>query len=354
MGPTSSNNGAPGCRVSVIIPTYNNGAYLGQAIESVLQQDYADYEIVVVDDGSTDETQDLLVRYDAAIHAVRQEHAGVSQARNRGLQLARGEYIVFLDGDDLLLPSKLTTQVAFLEERPDLGYAHSGWHRIDENGERIDTVEPWHQVAELTLENWLIRKPVFMGAMLVRRHWVERAGGFDTALPQGEDLKLFFQMVLLGCKGGWVYQPTVCYRQHQGSLTKNRVQMLASSNRVVAEFFAQPNLPPDIHDLKDKVGFGTLVWSAWQLHVAGHTTDVAEFLSQSLAYDHSKSPVKTIQRWLHTLFYACLNDGHKLEELHAFWPHIKAAIGADESFWKQIEPALGRWLRCFAVLEANH
>ena len=130
--------------------------------------------------------------------------------------------------------------------------------------------------------------------------------------------------------------------------------MLACSNRVVAEFFAQPNLPPHIYEMKDKIGFETLVWSAWQLHLAGNRTEIADFLRQSLVYDHSNAPVKIIQRWLHALFYNCLHDGYELAEIQAFWPHIKAAIGVNEALWQQIEPALSRWLKCFAVLEANY
>lgn len=341
-------------QVSVVIPTYNNAAYLPQTIASALAQEHASHEVVVVDDGSTDETQDVLAPYRDRIRVVRQENAGVSAARNHGLRLARGEYIVFLDGDDLLLPGKLRTQVALLEERADVGYVHSGWHRIDENGQHLGTVEPWHTAPELSLENWLIRKPVFMGAMLIRRDWIERGGGFDVSLPQGEDLKLFFQMVLLGCQGAWVRQPTVCYRQHGSSLTRNRLQMLRCSNRVVADFFAQPDLPPYARDLQDEVGFGTLVWSAWQLHRSGNAADVADFLRQSLAYDRSGSTVKVMQRWLHGLFYNCLQDGHALDEVHAFWPHIRAALALDDASWRRIEPALARWLKCFAVLEANY
>jgi len=340
--------------VSIIIPTYDNARYLGRTIESALGQDHVDREVIVVDDGSTDETPEVLARYEGRIRAVRQPNAGVSTARNHGLSLARGEYVVFLDGDDVLLPDKLSAQLAVIETHPHLGYVHSGWHRIDGNDAIIDTIEPWRQVPELTVESWLIRKPVFMGAMLFRRKWIDRAGGFDVALPQAEDLKLVFQMVRMGCQGAWLHRPTVCYRQHGSSLTKNRLQMLTCSNRVVAEFFAQPDLPEHVHALEEKVGFETLVWSAWQLHLAGHTTEVADFLRQSLAYDHGDSPVKVIQRWLHGLFYSCLHEGRELAELHAFWPHIKAAIQIDEASWRRIEPALSRWLKCFAVLEASY
>ncbi len=345
---------SPAPAVSVVIPTYDNAPYLAETIASVLAQDHPDVETIVVDDGSTDGTQDVLASFGDRIRSVRQENRGASEARNHGLRLARGEYVVFLDGDDVLLPGKLRAQTALLEARPELGYAHSGWHRIDANGARLDTVEPWHEVPDLTLEQWLVRKPVFMGAMLVRRAWVERAGGFDPTLAQAEDLKLFLDMVAMGCRGGWVYEPTVCYRQHRTSLTRNRVQMLTCSNRVVAEFFARADLSPPVRALKDEVGFGTLVWSAWQLHRSGDGVEVAAFLRQSLAYDGGESTVKVVQRWLHGLFYNALQDGCALAEVRELWPHIRAAIDVDDAAWRQLEPALDRWLKCFAVLEANY
>jgi hypothetical protein len=123
---------------------------------------------------------------------------------------------------------------------------------------------------------------------------------------------------------------------------------------VVAEFFAREDLSMDVRALRDEVGFGTLVWSAWQLHRDGNTADVAGFLRQSRAYDGGAPTVKVVQRWLHGLFYSALQDGRPLHEVHAFWPHIRNAIDVDDATWRQLEPALDRWLKCFAVLEASY
>lgn len=341
-------------RVSAVIPTFQNAAFVAATIESVLAQDYASFETIVVDDGSTDGTQEVLAGYRDRVRVVRQENQGVSAARNHGLRLARGSYVLFLDGDDVLLPGTMRRRADLLDARSALGYVHSGWHRIDAAGARLDTVEPWHEMPELTLAGWLVWKPVFLGAMLFRRAWVERVGGFDPGLAQAEDVKLLFDMVALGCEGAWIPEPTVCYRQHATSLTRKRVEMLTCSNRVVAEFFARPDLPADVRALEDTVGFGTLVWSAWRLHRDGNTTDVAGFLRQSRAYDRSGSSVKVVQRWLHGLFYAARRDGAALGEVHAFWPHIRAALDVDDSTWRELEPALLRWLKCFAVLDANY
>jgi hypothetical protein len=130
--------------------------------------------------------------------------------------------------------------------------------------------------------------------------------------------------------------------------------MLTCSNRVVADFFSRADLPAEVRAMRDEVGFGTLVWSAWQLHRDGNTTDVADFLRQSRAYDGGEPLVKVVQRWLHGLFYSAHQEGLPLQEVHAFWPHIRDALGADDATWRALEPALARWLKCFAVLEANY
>ena len=105
--------------VSVIIPTYNREWSLNRAIDSVLAQDYKNFELIVVDDGSTDATPELLSTYGDAIVMIRQENSGVSAARNRGVKEAAGELISFLDSDDYWLPKKLTTQVDFFLSHPE-------------------------------------------------------------------------------------------------------------------------------------------------------------------------------------------------------------------------------------------
>ena len=105
--------------VSVIIPTYNRGWVVKEAIDSVLDQDFSDYELIVVDDGSNDNTREILGAYGKAITVLQQSNRGVSAARNRGIAEAAGRLIAFLDSDDLWLPRKLTTQVKFFEENAD-------------------------------------------------------------------------------------------------------------------------------------------------------------------------------------------------------------------------------------------
>jgi glycosyltransferase involved in cell wall biosynthesis len=147
-------------RVSVIIPTYNCDRFLPEAIDSVLMQTYQDYEIIVIDDGSTDQTCQVLEAYKHKIRYFYQQNQGSAVARNLGIKQAKGEFIAFLDADDFwLLPEKLAEQVNCFEQQPSLGSVHTGWRIVDGGGKKIIDVEPWRDVPDLDLESWLMYKP---------------------------------------------------------------------------------------------------------------------------------------------------------------------------------------------------
>src|SRR4028118_1349040 len=136
-------------QVSVIIPAYNGDRYIAQAVESVISQTYKNWEIIVVDDGSTDDTRQALQPYFDRIRYVYQENQGVAAARNRGIQESRGELIAFLDQDDFFLSDKLAGQVALFDAQPSLGIVNSGWRIVKEQGESIFYVTPWGNLPPL-------------------------------------------------------------------------------------------------------------------------------------------------------------------------------------------------------------
>jgi glycosyltransferase involved in cell wall biosynthesis len=341
-------------QISVIIPTYNNGQYISQTLDSVLSQDYPSFEVIVVDDGSTDNTPQILEPYYKQIQYVRQPNAGPSAARNHGLSLASGEHVVFLDADDLMLPGKLAQQAAMLSEQPHLGYIHSGWKLVDQNGELIDRVEPWQYTPQLDLEHCLKRPPAFLGAIMIRRHWLDRAGGFDPTLSHAEDVKLFLELAFVGCPADWLYQPTVCYRQHDSSLTRNGLPQAEGINRVMADFFARPDLPPRIQQMENEIRYYTLMWGAWKLYSTGHPTETTPYLRQSLTYIRKQPSLRTVQQWLGYLIIQCRNhENCDLQRLIDLWPCFKAAIQVDEAYWGQIERALNWLLHAEIKLQAR-
>src|SRR5436309_7380613 len=121
-------------KVSVIIPVFNGERYIRQTIESVLAQTYRDFELLVIDDGSTDGTAEAVKEYEKDLRYVHQGNGGASKARNQGIRFSQGKYIAFLDADDLWEPEKLTIQVEFLERNPKIGLVHCNCDGIDEEG----------------------------------------------------------------------------------------------------------------------------------------------------------------------------------------------------------------------------
>ena len=282
--------------ISVIIPAYNCALYIVQAIESVLQQKDCSYEIVVIDDGSTDSTPEVLEPYKDRINYIRQENKGVAAARNHGIHLARADLIAFLDADDYFLPGKLAAQAAVFANRRDLGIVHSGWQRVDADGNKLLNVYPWEDVPELNLETWLRWKPVLPSAMMFRREWLQYVGGFDARFPPAEDTNLVLKLALKGCKTAWLRQITVCYRQHEESAMHKGLPQARSLIAVTNDFFAQPNLPQSVKLMEHSIRYGTLVWIAWYLHYTGHKAETIEYLKQAWEY-RPFSTIETIVNW---------------------------------------------------------
>jgi glycosyltransferase involved in cell wall biosynthesis len=180
--------------VSVIIPTHNRAALLAEAIDSVLQQTFSDFELIIVDDGSTDDTPQVVAAYDdPRIVYIRQDGQERGAARNRGVAAAHGEFITFLDDDDWFLPHKLAVQVPYLQANPEVGMVISGWDRVLEDGTIVRAERPWLHHPEPVLRNWLFAAMCHVAAMLMRRTWFERVGGFNQEIISGEDLRVGVQ-----------------------------------------------------------------------------------------------------------------------------------------------------------------
>ena len=203
-------------KVSVVIPTYNYGRFIAEAVESVLAQTYPIAEIIVVDDGSTDDTETVVRTFGEKVRYVRQTNEGVCSARNRGINSSNGDMIAFLDADDIWLPEKIEKQLARFAEDPEIGLVHCGLREFDTaTGETIamhlDGDEGW--VAE---DLALCEKPVIQGpggSIMVRRHVFDEVGGFDRRLKIYEDWE-FCLRVARKFKVGFVPEALVNYRSH--------------------------------------------------------------------------------------------------------------------------------------------
>jgi glycosyltransferase involved in cell wall biosynthesis len=179
--------------VSVIIPTYNRGWIIQEAIDSVLDQDFSDYELIVVDDGSRDNTLEILENYGNAIAILHQPNQGVSAARNSGITAASGRLIAFLDSDDLWLPQKLSTQVKFFAENPDalIDQTQEIWIR---NGRRVNPKKRHHKFSGMIFERSLALCLVSPSAVMIEKRLFDIVGVFDEQLPACEDYDLWLRI----------------------------------------------------------------------------------------------------------------------------------------------------------------
>jgi len=182
--------------VSVIIPTYDRSAWVAEAIASVLAQTYQHLELIVVDDGSHDATPQAVQAFGPVLMYIRQAHAGVSAARNRGVAASRGALVAFLDSDDLWLPGKLAAQVALLQQQPhsQACYTDEIWirHGVRVNPKRIHQKHSgW--LFELSLPRCIISP----SSIMLRRTLWDHLGGFDESLPACEDYDLWLRLTLV-------------------------------------------------------------------------------------------------------------------------------------------------------------
>jgi glycosyltransferase involved in cell wall biosynthesis len=182
--------------VSVIIPTYNRGWILRDAIDSVLGQTYADFELIVVDDGSTDRTPQILDAYGDRLRVIRQANQGVSAARNRGIGESSGPLIALLDSDDIWLPKKLSVQVDFFNKNPAalICQTEEIWIR---NGLRVNPGKRHRKPSGMIFERSLELCLVSPSAVMVRRELFAKVGLFDENLPACEDYDLWLRV---GCR----------------------------------------------------------------------------------------------------------------------------------------------------------
>jgi glycosyltransferase involved in cell wall biosynthesis len=177
----------------VVVPTFNRAEQVGQAIDSILAQTYPHRELIVVDDGSQDDTPRLLAAYGERIRAFRQENRGVSAARNLGLRAARGALIALLDSDDYWLPGKLAAQVEYLQRHPELMLCQTEeiWIR---NGRRVNPKNRHRKYAGMIFEKTLPLCLISPSAVLLRRSLLDEVGLFDEGLPACEDYDLWLRI----------------------------------------------------------------------------------------------------------------------------------------------------------------
>lgn len=290
--------------VSIVIPAYNQGRFLGQAIESALGQQLTSIEVIVIDDGSTDETPTVAASFDdQRLRYVRQDNQGLSGARNTGLAHARAERVAFLDADDRLQPSGLVTLLARLESDGDADMVVGAVERIDASGQRLGSV--LGPPGSLTLADLVLGNRFAPSGVLVRKAWIDRARGFDRSLNACEDWDLWLRLLRLGCRLRVTRAVVGCYRIHGSQMTQQASRMRDAGLQVLDKFYAERPIPIELEALRGpaygQVYLGAVARQirAGAMSEARANLDAALDWDPGLAADRGARLAETLVGWAH-------------------------------------------------------
>lgn len=225
--------------VSIIIPSYNHAAYIEQTIASVLQQTYRNIELIVIDDGSRDESPQLLASL-AAQHGFRlelQANQGLSRTLNRGIALATGKYLCTVGSDDILMLDKTEKQVAFMEAHAQIAVCGGNQLVIDSDGVVINKRQRFHPARELNFDDIFLSRKTLIPASsaMMRRDVLLREGGYDPDIPL-EDMYMWFKLTARGHTIAALNDVLIYYRKHESNSYKNAEYMVASMLKTFAPY----------------------------------------------------------------------------------------------------------------------
>ena len=267
------------------MPTYNHVRYIGEAIRSVLNQTYPDWELIIVDDGSTDSTGGVVAHFDdTRLRYVYQTNKGVSEARNVGIATSSGEFLAFLDADDMYHPGKLETQVVHLDRNPETGLVYGLRIENDQDGKPLKVCQP---PAELSLEDLLLRFPLATCDFMVRRDWVERVGGFNKSFIVNEDRDLLLRLALTGCRFKRVDRLLAYRRRHVGRRVQDLPAKLNDIILVLDTAFNDPRCPREFLAVSEHAYRNVYLEWAFQASIKDETSMAQAYFREMLRFDPS-------------------------------------------------------------------
>lgn len=299
-------------KVTVYMPSHNYGRYIERAVESVFAQSMKDWELIIIDDGSTDDTPERVKKYEghARVRVVRQSQKGLSVSNNIALRLANGRYLMRLDADDYLDENALLVMCSVLDRKPDVGLVYPDYWMVDDDGEILEAVRR----KKIGSEARLLDLPAHGACTLFRKECLVELGGYEESIPcqDGYDLWLRF---IERFKPDNVNVPLFYYRQHAGSLTKNARRILdtrAGIKRRLVQNLRDGRVPKTLaiipvakraHGLPDaafaQAGGKPLLWHALSQALAAKTLDrvvVASNDPEALAYARRFKDVIAVER----------------------------------------------------------
>ncbi len=268
---------------SIIIPAYNYGRFVGRAIESALEQDGEDFEVLVIDDGSTDDTRQVVARYEDRVSYFHHANRGQSATRNRGIDLAHGRYLIFLDADDRLLPEALSHLRGAIEEDPEAGMIFGQHFAVCEQGIRVPG--RLHPVMRTPMENFVDfldrRFGICNGTAAVRRD-VFDVVRYPEHIRNGEDLPVFAATLLhFPCRS--INETLLEVNAHDGRVRRNIDAIRQTAEQVIDELFDPAHLPEEALRYRNLFAARKYLSMARSFYRSGHYADSRRYYRKAVA-----------------------------------------------------------------------
>lgn len=268
---------------SIVIPAYNYGRFVGRAIESALEQDGDDFEVLVIDDGSTDNTREVVVGYGDRVRYFHHENRGQAATRNRGIDLSTGRYLIFLDADDRLLPGALSPLRRAIEEDPSLGMVFGRHFAVCEQGiRRPGKMHPEMQSPMQNFRDFLNRKfGICNGTAAVRRDVFEKIR-YPEHIRNGEDLPVFAATLLhFPCRS--ISETLLEVHAHEGRVRSNIDAIRHTAEQVIDELFDPDHMPPEALRYRNLFAARKYLSMARSFYRSGYYLESRQFFRKSVA-----------------------------------------------------------------------
>jgi glycosyltransferase involved in cell wall biosynthesis len=316
--------------VSVIVPSYNHGIYLPDAVDSVLNQTHSSVEVIVVDDGSTDKTRDAIGRYGAQVRYEYQRNQGLAAARNTGLRLASGDFVVFLDADDLLLPTMIEESLKRFEAQPDAGVVHCGW--IYASTDLSDLSWRMTPTREgLLFEAFAHGIPLPCHSMLFRQQVLRNVGSFDETTNPSEDWDVWLRIARCGVRWASVKQPLVINRMHPISMSRNSAVAFSAGKEIIRRAHAadaRVNIPHPHFASGCSCNASDALWK-WLLNCLSFAVAQGNVDAAYALLEQEGPSVKTdvepsdVARLVHFLWYSSATP---YDQWDLLWPKVRKPL----------------------------
>lgn len=274
-------------KVSVIIPTCNGANYISEAIQSVLKQSYSNFELLIVNDASPDNTPEIIERFDDSRikYLVHEKNQGVDRARYTGLNASRGEIIAFLDQDDFFHPDKLQAHVTFLENHPDVGFTYNSRYELNHSDKTIRNL--WRPPQDITLADLVLWFPIAPSDWVLRRDWAFRLNISKDYYWTGAEIVYLGRLYLDGCKFGYVDRALNYRWHHSGRIFKDLIGGCESEINCQVKIFDDPRCPADVLSLRDIAHANIYLFWAYRAFAQGETEIGRSFLRKAVQHKPS-------------------------------------------------------------------